>query len=55
MADASAHQRIVEDFIAAIESGREPVCDVRAGRKSVALVEAIYASARDNGAPYVLR
>jgi UDP-N-acetyl-2-amino-2-deoxyglucuronate dehydrogenase len=55
VADASAHQRIVEDFIAAIQSHREPVCDARAGRKSVALVEAIYASARDNGAPYILR
>ena len=55
VADASAHQRILEDFIGAIQTNREPVCDARAGRKSVAIVEAIYASARDNGAPYVLR
>jgi predicted dehydrogenase len=55
VADASAHQRIVEDFIDAIEKNREPVCDARAGRKSVAIVQAIYASAKENGAPYVLR
>lgn len=55
VADASAHQRIVEDFIAAIQTNREPACDARAGRKSVALVEAIYASGRENGASYVLR
>ncbi len=46
VADASAHQRIVEDFIAAIQNNREPVCDAREGRKSVAIIEAIYASAR---------
>jgi predicted dehydrogenase len=55
VADASAHQRIVEDFIDAIEKNREPVCDARAGRKSVAIVQAIYASSKENGAPYVLR
>jgi predicted dehydrogenase len=55
VADASAHQRIVEDFIDAIDKNREPVCDARAGRKSVAIVQAIYASAKENGAPYILR
>ena len=48
VADASAHQRILEDFIAAIKSDRQPVCDVRAGRASVALVEAIYTASREN-------
>jgi predicted dehydrogenase len=47
VADASAHQRILEDFIAAIENDRAPICDAREGRKSVAIIEAIYASARD--------
>jgi predicted dehydrogenase len=55
VADASAHQRIVEDFIDAIRNNREPVCDARAGRKSVAIVQAIYASSKDNGASYALR
>ena len=55
VADASAHQRILEDFIAAFETDRAPVCDAREGRKSVAIVEAIYRSARDGGTTYVLR
>lgn len=48
VADASAHQRILEDFIAAIQTNRPPVCDARGGRASVAIVEAIYASSREN-------
>jgi predicted dehydrogenase len=48
VADASAHQRILEDFVAAIQTGRPPVCDLQAGRVSVALVEAIYTSSREN-------
>ena len=55
VADASAHQRIVEDFLEAIRTGRPPVCDLREGRRSVAIVEAIYNSARERGASYVLR
>ncbi len=55
VADASAHQRILEDFIAAFETNRAPACDAREGRKSVAIVEAIYRSARDGGTTYVLR
>ena len=55
VADASAHQRIIEDFIAAFETNRAPACDAREGRKSVAIVEAIYRSARDGGTTYVLR
>jgi len=46
VADASAHQRILEDFIDAVRSRREPVCSGREGRRSVALVQAIYESAR---------
>lgn len=48
LADASAHRRILEDFIAAIDTHRAPACDAREGRKSVAIVEAIYASARES-------
>lgn len=46
VADASAHQRVFEDFIAAVAERRAPCCDGMGGRHSVALVEAIYASAR---------
>ena len=46
VSDASAHQRVIEDFIKAIETNTTPSCDGREGRKSVALVQAIYESAR---------
>ena len=46
VSDVSNHQRIVEDFVAAIREGRPPICDAREGRRSVAVVEAIYQSAR---------
>jgi len=45
VADASAHQRVLEDFIRAIQTGGSPACDGREARKSVELVTAIYASA----------
>ena len=46
VADATPHQRVVEDFVKALESKHRPACDAREGRRSVALVEALYASAR---------
>jgi UDP-N-acetyl-2-amino-2-deoxyglucuronate dehydrogenase len=46
VADASAHQRVIEDFIRAIRSRTAPCCDGREGRRSVALIEAIYHSSR---------
>jgi predicted dehydrogenase len=46
VSDASAHQRVLEDFIRAIERNSVPSCDGREGRRSVELVEAIYAAAR---------
>ena len=48
VADASAHRRVFEDFIAAVAERRAPCCDGPGGRHSVALVEAIYTSARTN-------
>ena len=47
VSDVSNHQRIIEDFVAAIGEGRRPVCDAREGRRSVAVIEAIYQSARE--------
>jgi predicted dehydrogenase len=49
VADATGHQRLFEDFLAAIETNGTPACDAREGRRSVALIEAIYASARSGG------
>jgi len=46
VADASAHQRVFEDFLRAVAQRTAPCCDGRGGRASVALVEAIYTSAR---------
>ncbi len=45
VADASAHQRVFEDFLRAIAERSAPCCDGRSARASVALVEAIYMSA----------
>lgn len=45
VADATGHQRVLEDFLAAIEINGTPACDAREGRRSVALIEAIYRSA----------
>ena len=47
VSDASAHQRIIEDFVDAIRGGRRPICDGAEGRRSVAVVEAVYRSARE--------
>ena len=47
--DATPHQRVFEDFLAAIETNGTPACDAREGRRSVALIEAIYKSARTGG------
>ena len=46
VSDASAHRRVFEDFIHAIRTNGVPACDAREGRRSVAIVEAIYQSAR---------
>jgi UDP-N-acetyl-2-amino-2-deoxyglucuronate dehydrogenase len=49
VSDCTPHQRVFEDFIRAIETNGTPACDAREGRHSVAIVEAIYRSARDGG------
>jgi len=45
VADASAHQRVFEDFIRAVSTRTSPACDGPSGRVSVAVIEAIYRSA----------
>jgi UDP-N-acetyl-2-amino-2-deoxyglucuronate dehydrogenase len=49
VADATPHQRIVDDFIRAIRTGSSPICHGPEGRRSVAVCEAIYRSARSGG------
>lgn len=46
VANVNGHRRLLEDFIHAIETNGDPRCDGHAGRKSLALVEAIYESSR---------
>ena len=46
VSDVSAHRRIIEDFVEAMRTGREPACSGAEGRRSVAVVEAIYEAAR---------
>lgn len=43
------HQRNIEEILDAIRTGREPSTSAREARKAVALIEAIYASARQGG------
>lgn len=40
------HQKQIEDFLGAIESGKEPVINGIEGRKSVEIIEAIYKSVK---------
>jgi predicted dehydrogenase len=55
VADASAHRAVFVDFIEALRGRRSPCCDGLEGRRSVALVEAIYESSRQGRAVDVSR
>jgi len=44
--DATPHRRVLEDFIDAVRTGRKPAADGSEGRRSVAVIEAIYRSAK---------
>lgn len=46
VSDSVPHQRIFEDFIQALCANTAPACDAREARPSVAIIEAIYRSAR---------
>ena len=48
VSDFRGHQAIIEDFLGAIQKNTKPVCDGREGRRSLALVEAIYRAARSS-------
>src|SRR5690606_4681180 len=47
VSDARGHQRLLEDFIEAIRTGRPPRCTGRDARASVRLATAIYEAARE--------
>ncbi len=46
VSDPRGHQAVLEDFIRAIEKNSTPACDGGEGRRSLRVVEAIYASCR---------
>ena len=46
---SEGHRRQIQDFVRAIKEDRAPTLDGREGARSVALIEAIYKSARANG------
>ena len=50
VSDVRGHQRIIEDFLQSIQTGRPPVCDGEEGRRTLAVVEAIYRAARSKDA-----
>jgi UDP-N-acetyl-2-amino-2-deoxyglucuronate dehydrogenase len=49
VSDLRGHQALFEDFLQAIERDTTPICDGREGRRSIAVVEAIYRAARNGG------
>ena len=54
VSDARGHQALFEDFLQAIEQDTVPICDGHEGRRSIALVEAIYRAARNHGAEAIV-
>ena len=47
VSDFRGHQAVIEDFLCAIQKNAAPACDGREGRRSLALIEAIYRAARN--------
>jgi UDP-N-acetyl-2-amino-2-deoxyglucuronate dehydrogenase len=45
VSDLRGHQALIQDFLHAIEANTAPICDGLEGRRSLALVEAIYRAA----------
>jgi UDP-N-acetyl-2-amino-2-deoxyglucuronate dehydrogenase len=46
VSDVGGHRSVLEDFLQSIQNNTTPRCDGREGRRSLALVEAIYAACR---------
>ena len=54
VSDIRGHQAILEDFLKAIKENGTPLCDGREGRRSVALIEAIYHAAKESATTVAL-
>ena len=48
VSDVRGHRAVLEDFLDAVATGREPLCSGKEGRRSVSVIEAIYRSARED-------
>jgi UDP-N-acetyl-2-amino-2-deoxyglucuronate dehydrogenase len=46
VSDVRGHQAVLEDFLLAIQQNRAPACEGAEGRRSIALIEAIYRAAK---------
>ncbi len=46
VSDIRGHQAVLEDFIKAIKEDGQPLCDGKEGRRSVALIEAMYRASK---------
>jgi predicted dehydrogenase len=44
-----AHRDQIQDFIEAVSEGREPLVNLQEGRRPLAIIQAIYESARTGG------
>jgi predicted dehydrogenase len=53
VSDFSGHQKILADFLHAIATDTQPLCEGREGRRSVELIQAIYESSR-TGRPVII-
>ena len=51
VSDFRGHQAVLEDFLTAIKEDRQPLCDGREGRRSVALIETMYRASENPGRP----
>jgi UDP-N-acetyl-2-amino-2-deoxyglucuronate dehydrogenase len=54
VADAVPHQRVVEDFVRAVRTNGRPICDGAEGRRSMAVIDAMYESSRTGRAVDVI-
>lgn len=50
VSDVRGHQKLLEDFVRAVQTNSQPVCDGPEGRRSVEIVQAIYRSSESRQA-----
>jgi predicted dehydrogenase len=53
VSDSRGHQAVLEDFLQAIRTNTEPRCNGQEGRRSIALVQAVYAACKSGQRVYL--